>query len=157
MIDVDEIAVRRVPARSLPFDPRSAEQRAVQSLQVSAGASGLRESAENPALSQAPSSSLVAARGHLQTLYGPLFGASRVEWERARWDRRTAIHRRRSSARPCRRALVVLFHGLEGGSGSFYAGALRASSAGVPGAARCRTFAGCSGEPNRLPRAYPHG
>src|SRR6266852_8642557 len=36
-IDIDEIAVRCVPALSLPINSRTAEQRAVQSLQVSAG------------------------------------------------------------------------------------------------------------------------
>src|SRR5467141_2880546 len=36
-IDIDEIAVRRVPALSLPINSRTAEQRAVQCLQVCAG------------------------------------------------------------------------------------------------------------------------
>lgn len=53
--------------------------------------------------------------------------------------------------------LVVLFHGLEGSSRSHYARALmnavrRRGWAGVV----CH-FRGCSGEPNRLPRAYHSG
>jgi predicted alpha/beta-fold hydrolase len=53
--------------------------------------------------------------------------------------------------------LVVLFHGLEGSSRSHYAQALMAAvrDAGWRGAVI--HFRGCSGEPNRLPRAYHSG
>jgi len=53
--------------------------------------------------------------------------------------------------------LVVLFHGLEGSSRSHYAVALMAAvrRAGWRGVAV--HFRGCSGEPNRLPRAYHSG
>ncbi|MSQ71853.1 MAG: alpha/beta fold hydrolase [Betaproteobacteria bacterium] len=53
--------------------------------------------------------------------------------------------------------LVVLFHGLEGGAGSHYARALmeRLARHGWRGAVA--HFRGCSGEPNRLPRAYHSG
>jgi len=53
--------------------------------------------------------------------------------------------------------LVVLFHGLEGSSRSHYALALMAAvrDAGWRGAVV--HFRGCSGEPNRLPRAYHSG
>jgi len=52
---------------------------------------------------------------------------------------------------------VVLFHGLEGGSGSHYASALIARR-GTPPLARVRCpFRGLRGEPNRLPRAYHSG
>jgi predicted alpha/beta-fold hydrolase len=54
-------------------------------------------------------------------------------------------------------ALFVLFHGLEGGSTSHYARALLT----LLGERRLRGvvphFRGCSGEPNRLPRAYHSG
>ena len=53
--------------------------------------------------------------------------------------------------------LVVLFHGLEGCSASSYAHALmaRVREAGWRGAVA--HFRGCSGEANRLPRAYHSG
>jgi uncharacterized protein len=53
--------------------------------------------------------------------------------------------------------LVVLFHGLEGGSSSHYARALFAALArrGLRGVVP--HFRGCGGEPNRLPRAYHSG
>src|SRR6266850_5797733 len=53
----------------------------------SAGAPGSRRVAENPALSPGPYRAPWWLHGaHLQTLYGPLFGASRVDWKRERWD-----------------------------------------------------------------------
>lgn len=53
--------------------------------------------------------------------------------------------------------LVVLFHGLEGGARSHYARALMRTldTRGWNGAVA--HFRGCSGEPNRLPRAYHSG
>jgi predicted alpha/beta-fold hydrolase len=96
--------------------------------------------------------------GHLQTLYGALFGSTRVDWKRERWDTPDGdfIDVDRLPG-PANAPLVALFHGLEGGSGSHYAGALalelrqRAWRGAVP------HFRGCSGEPNRLPRAYHSG
>ena len=96
--------------------------------------------------------------GHLQTLYGPLIGRSRPPWTRERWDTPDGdfidVDR---LAGPADSPLVVLFHGLEGGSSSHYARALarelkqRAWRCAVP------HFRGCSGEPNLLPRAYHSG
>ena len=96
--------------------------------------------------------------GHLQTLYGPLIGGSKIPWRRERWDTPDGdfidVDR---LAGPVDSPLVVLFHGLEGGSSSHYARALarelreRAWRCAVP------HFRGCSGEPNRLPRAYHSG
>ena len=53
--------------------------------------------------------------------------------------------------------LVVLFHGLEGSASSHYAAALmhRVRTLGWRGV--IPHFRGCSGEPNRLPRAYHSG
>jgi uncharacterized protein len=53
--------------------------------------------------------------------------------------------------------VVVLFHGLEGGSDSHYARAI--ASEAVERGARLAIphWRGCSGEPNRLPRAYHSG
>jgi predicted alpha/beta-fold hydrolase len=96
--------------------------------------------------------------GHLQTLYGPLIGRSKPRWKRERWDTPDGdfidVDRLAGSADA---PLVALFHGLEGGSSSHYARALalelrqRAWRGAVP------HFRGCSGEPNRLPRAYHSG
>ena len=53
--------------------------------------------------------------------------------------------------------LVVLFHGLEGSSDSHYARALRTALAARGWQGVVPHFRGCSGEPNRLPRAYHSG
>ena len=53
--------------------------------------------------------------------------------------------------------LVVLFHGLEGGSGSHYARALLALLAARRWRGVVPHFRGCGGAPNRLPRAYHSG
>ena len=96
--------------------------------------------------------------GHLQTLYGALIGPSKPSWKRERWDAPDGdfIDVDRLAASPGS-PLVVLFHGLEGGSSSHYASAL-ARELGQRGW-RCAVphFRGCSGEPNRLPRAYHSG
>ena len=52
---------------------------------------------------------------------------------------------------------VVLFHGLEGGSGSHYARALMAHLAALGWRGVIPHFRGCGGEPNRHPRAYHSG
>ena len=53
--------------------------------------------------------------------------------------------------------LVVLFHGLEGSSGSHYARALMQALAATGWRGAVPHFRGCSGEANRLPRAYHSG
>src|SRR5260370_305974 len=98
------------------------------------------------------------AGGQLQALYGALFCGWSVDWKRERWDTPDGdfidVDR---LAGPADSPLVVLFHGLEGGSSSHYARALarelreRAWRCAVP------HFRGCSGEPNLLPRAYHSG
>ena len=52
---------------------------------------------------------------------------------------------------------IVLFHGLEGGSGSHYARSLFGALAAIGWRGVVPHFRGCSGEPNRLPRAYHSG
>ncbi len=52
---------------------------------------------------------------------------------------------------------LVLFHGLEGGSDSHYARALAAHALGRGWRVAMPHFRGCSGEPNRKPRAYHSG
>lgn len=97
--------------------------------------------------------------GHLQTIYPFLFrrlpapALRRERWETPDADYIDVDWLEGSDAQP----LVVLFHGLEGCSRSHYAGALlrqlheRGWRAAVP------HFRGCSGTPNRLPRAYHSG
>jgi hypothetical protein len=58
---------------------------------------------------------------------------------------------------PKERPLVVLFHGLEGSSRSHYAVALMAAVRDAGWRGVVVHFRGCSGEPNRLPRAYHSG
>jgi uncharacterized protein len=53
--------------------------------------------------------------------------------------------------------LVVLFHGLEGGSESHYARALLVALSRAGWRGVVAHFRGCGGEPNRLPRAYHSG
>jgi predicted alpha/beta-fold hydrolase len=55
------------------------------------------------------------------------------------------------------RPLLVLFHGLEGSSGSHYASTLMRAVTAIGWAGVVVNFRGCSGESNRLPRAYHSG
>jgi len=96
--------------------------------------------------------------GHAQTLYGVLFAHSAIGWTRERWSAPDGdfIDVDRIAGR-AGAPLVVLFHGLEGSSGSHYACGVarellrRGWRGAVP------HFRGCSGEPNSLPRAYHSG
>lgn len=64
---------------------------------------------------------------------------------------------RHDSPRARPRPLLVLFHGLEGDSGSHYAKMLMRAAAARGWDGVVVHFRGCSGEPNRLPRAYHAG
>lgn len=96
---------------------------------------------------------------HLQTVYPALALRGRPpDYRRTRWelldgDFIDVDHVDGPPDAP----LVVLFHGLEGSSASHYASALmrRVRAEGWRGAVP--HFRGCSGEPNRLPRAYHSG
>ena len=94
--------------------------------------------------------------GNLQTLY-PVFclPAPQIAYRRERWELDDGDFLDTDWIDgPSHAPLVVMFHGLEGSSKSFYARALllRAKQHGWRGVAV--NFRGCSGEPNRLPRAY---
>jgi predicted alpha/beta-fold hydrolase len=97
--------------------------------------------------------------GHLQTVYPYLFRRMRSPaLQRERWDTPDGdfidvdwLEGR--SDQP----LVVLFHGLEGDSGSHYARALLQALRGRGWRAAVPHFRGCSGAPNLLPRAYHSG
>lgn len=106
--------------------------------------------------------------GHAQTIYASL-AAPRppVAYRRERWDTpdgdfidldwldAPSVVSRQSSLDE--RPLVVLFHGLEGCSRSHYALALMAQVAQCGWRGVVVHFRGCSGELNRLPRAYHSG
>jgi predicted alpha/beta-fold hydrolase len=100
--------------------------------------------------------------GHAQTIYAAL-AAPRptVTYRRERWDTPDGdfidLDWLDGSPLPPRSPLVVLFHGLEGGSQSHYALALMAALQRTAWCGVVVHFRGCSGEPNRLPRAYHSG
>lgn len=102
--------------------------------------------------------------GNLQTLWAALasrrhFGPA-PRWQRSRWntpdgdfiDVDQALHASAAQA-----PLLVLFHGLEGSSGSQYAVAFADFAAAQGIAFAVPHFRGCSGELNRAPRAYHSG
>jgi hypothetical protein len=108
--------------------------------------------------------------GHLQTLHAALLmPRPGVAYRRERWETpdgdfidldwtvEPPAASRQPSARASAAPLVVLFHGLEGSSRSHYALALMGllASRGLRGVVV--HFRGCSGEANRLPRAYHSG
>lgn len=96
--------------------------------------------------------------GHAQTLYGVLFAHARIGWRRERWDTPDGdfidVDRLPGAADA---PLVALFHGLEGSSRSHYACALARELARRGWRGAVAHFRGCSGAPNRLPRAYHSG
>ena len=96
--------------------------------------------------------------GHWQTIVAALFPPPRVSLERARWETPDGDFVDVDFAGPRHAAKrLVLLHGLEGSSDSHYARGL----AGRFGEAGWRVaiphWRGCSGEPNRLARAYHSG
>jgi predicted alpha/beta-fold hydrolase len=106
--------------------------------------------------------------GHAQTIYAALLAPrSRIAYRRERWDTPDGdfidldwVDNQDQGSRTKnqeRTPLVVLFHGLEGSSRSQYALNLMAAvrERGMRGVAV--HFRGCSGEPNRLARAYHSG
>ena len=103
--------------------------------------------------------------GHAQTLYPLLIRPQPLTWKRQRWttpdddfidldwheaDANSGVQ---SDLLP----LLILFHGLEGSSRSHYATTLLRAAAGVGWSGVVVNFRGCSGEINRLPRAYHSG
>jgi len=98
--------------------------------------------------------------GHLQTIAAALAPAPRIAWRRERWetpdddfidlDWAEGAHRESGP-------LVALFHGLEGSSASHYARSFAAQALAAGWRCVVPHFRGCSGELNRLPRAYHSG
>lgn len=96
--------------------------------------------------------------GHLQTIVPSLLPPPRVPLRRERWETPDGdfIDVDFCGAQTTKRT-VVLFHGLEGCSDSHYARALAAYAVKRNWRLAIPHFRGCSGEPNRLARAYHSG
>ena len=99
--------------------------------------------------------------GHLQTIAAALAPAPRVAFRRERWDTPDGDFIDLDWAEPAAHAraapLLALFHGLEGSSASPYARAIAAQALAAGWRCVVPHFRGCSGELNRLPRAYHSG
>ncbi|HVJ60258.1 MAG TPA: alpha/beta fold hydrolase [Burkholderiaceae bacterium] len=100
--------------------------------------------------------------GHLQTIVPATFvPRPRVTYRRERWDTPDTDFIAVDFAQPeplaASAPLLVLFHGLEGGSDSHYARAVMRHFADRGWRALVAHFRGCGGEPNLLPRAYHSG
>lgn len=98
--------------------------------------------------------------GHAQTIWPVVRKPAPPPYRRERWDTPDGdfidvdwLATPQAADAP----LVVLFHGLEGSSASHYAGALMHALAERGWGGAVPHFRGCSGEPNRLPRAYHSG
>ncbi|APV50425.1 hydrolase [Betaproteobacteria bacterium GR16-43] len=96
---------------------------------------------------------------HLQTLYGSLLAPKpQVAYRRERWDTYDGDFVDLDFIDgPAGTPWVHLFHGLEGSSGSPYAKHLMALVKQRGWRGSVLNFRGCSGEPNRLARAYHSG
>jgi predicted alpha/beta-fold hydrolase len=100
---------------------------------------------------------------HLQTIYAATIAPCRkvalrrVRWETPDGDFIDLDWLDAPGAPATTSPLTVLFHGLEGGSRSHYARALAHALAQRHWQAVIVHFRGCSGEPNRLARAYHSG
>lgn len=96
--------------------------------------------------------------GHAQTIYPyllarPVIGYRRERWELDDGDFIDIDWLDNTSSAP----LVVLFHGLEGSSGSHYVVSTMTLLRELGWRGAVVHFRGCSGSPNRLPRAYHAG
>ena len=99
---------------------------------------------------------------HLQTIVpARLLPLPEVPYARERWDTPDGDFIDVDFALPAPAAavapLLVLFHGLEGDSGAHYARLVMQSCRQRGWRGLVVHFRGCSGEPNRLPRAYHSG
>jgi len=96
--------------------------------------------------------------GHLQTIYASLRPPPRVRLERERWEAPDGDFVDVDFAGdPAAGRRLLLFHGLEGSSDSHYARAIAAGAVARGWRIAIAHFRGCSGEPNRKPRAYHSG
>lgn len=98
--------------------------------------------------------------GHLQTIYARALAKNyRVAFRRERWETpdQDFIDLDWVGEEAADAKLVVLFHGLEGGSQSHYARALMEKVRDHGWRGVVPHFRGCSGEANRLARSYHSG
>ena len=102
--------------------------------------------------------------GHAQTIYPLLIKPPSPAYRRERWPTPDGdfIDLDWSDPQPgaidaSTAPVLILFHGLEGGSGSHYAISLMHASVVAGWTGVVVHFRGCSGEINRLPRAYHSG
>lgn len=100
--------------------------------------------------------------GHVQTIVpATLMRLPRVDYRRERWETPDGDFVDVDFARPepvdAAAPLLVMFHGLEGSSQSHYALTTMRLAADRGWRGLVVHFRGCSGEPNRLPRAYHSG
>ena len=96
--------------------------------------------------------------GHLQTIVAAVFPPPPVPLVRERWDTPDGDFVDVDFTEPRGTGpLLVLLHGLEGSSGSHYARGLAARFAQAGWRVAIPHWRGCSGEPNRLARAYHSG
>lgn len=95
---------------------------------------------------------------HAQTLWPLLRKPALPDYRRERWDTPDGDFVDLDWIDgPSGAPLLVLFHGLEGSSHSHYARSLMHAVAGTNWRGVVVHFRGCSGEPNRLARAYHSG
>lgn len=94
--------------------------------------------------------------GHLQTIFAALAPAPQVTFSRERWQTPDGDFIDLDWA-GTDGPLLALFHGLEGSSSSPYASAIAAAALARGWRCVVPHFRGCSGEINRLPRAYHSG
>jgi uncharacterized protein len=104
---------------------------------------------------------------HAQTIYPPLFARRpSLSYQRERWDTTPNgkpdgdfidVDRIVSTEGYATKPMLVVFHGLEGSSRSIYARNLMAAAQSRGWRGMVPHFRGCSGEINRLPRAYHSG
>jgi len=96
--------------------------------------------------------------GHLQTIVASLLPPPRVALQRSRWETPDGDFVDVDFAgAPGLPRLMVLFHGLEGCSDSHYARRLAQALPAAGWRVAIPHWRGCSGEPNRRPRAYHSG
>ena len=94
--------------------------------------------------------------GHLQTIAAALAPAPRIAFRRERWETPDGDFIDLDWA-GAHGPLLALFHGLEGSSASPYARSIAAEALARGWRCVVPHFRGCSGELNRLPRAYHSG
>lgn len=96
--------------------------------------------------------------GHAQTIVASLTPAPIITWRRERWETPDGDFVDVDHAGdPRATRTLALFHGLEGSSASPYARSIAEAALARGWRVALAHFRGCSGEPNRLPRAYHSG